>query len=391
MIASVETSQRQLKDVVSDLVAILEIACAGVVTEKSLASKQKLASGGWVIAQCVETLLRRLVGLRCDRAVLDTTNWSISRDLSAAQGKDVASWVSGALSEVCELAAEVQSGTLVTADEGTDHALAQVRAFLQPLSAPRNGSTARLLRLRGEGSNAVPLGGTALPQLPMSPARDDMLREDPTYGCWVLAEDLSNLPEWLHSVALGIELCATEACAAMIASHPDAPWGARHDLARQMRDEARHFQLLSGRMQELGGAIGDWPAETRVWDRFRLGETLGEQILIEERIGESVGLDAGIQSYRQLVQARDEQTAAIFDFILADEVTHVAIANRWVPQLLPIGQDLEELEKRLQRRLEEHGCGVKVGLPVNVSDRLLAGYTDADLRRLEEERSGLRR
>jgi uncharacterized ferritin-like protein (DUF455 family) len=142
--------------------------------------------------------------------------------------------------------------------------------------------------------------------------------------------------------------------------------------------------LFESRIRELGGFIGQYPVEYDVWDRFRLGTDISEQLMIEQlmieqRIGESVGLDGGALAYAGFRAAGDNKTASIFDFINADEVTHVSLGNRWLKKLLPSELQRADLEQKLRQRLADSELSVKAGLPVNSPDRLLAGYSEQEL------------
>jgi hypothetical protein len=114
---------------------------------------------------------------------------------------------------------------------------------------------------------------SALPLIPLRPGRDASYREA-DHG-----EDVKGVGYGpaLHDFAFRIELCATEICAAMMAHHPEAPWGLRFDLAKQTRDESRHFELFASRVRQLGVRLGDMPLQFEVWDKFVVGENLPER------------------------------------------------------------------------------------------------------------------
>jgi uncharacterized ferritin-like protein (DUF455 family) len=360
--------------------AIVQYACAGIVQTPDLPVKIRLARQVWLVTQCADQLVARLPGLKDPHArrepVLPEPRWWPAPEQAGTL-------VPGLLPRLAERLATAVARTAPLADEPT---LATLRGAADLL--------AEAVALDAEVGAEAEAGGTddwpwdalafgeAGPALadgvPQRPARSGDLVDDPAYSGPSLADDLANRVEFLHAVALGVEVCAAEACAAMIAGNPGLPWGLRRDLARQINDEARHFRLFEARILGLGGRIGQYPVEYEIWDRFRLGSGVAEQLMIEQRIGESVGLDGGALAQARFARGGDAQTASIFDFVNADEVTHVALGNRWLGELVPAERDRRELEDALRRRLAEAGSPVKT-LPFNEPDRLLAGYSPREL------------
>ncbi|MCU0684472.1 MAG: ferritin-like domain-containing protein [Polyangiaceae bacterium] len=184
---------------------------------------------------------------------------------------------------------------------------------------------------------------------------------------------------FLHSTAFNVEICATEVCAALIAEHPEAPWGLKLDLARQIYDEVRHAESLLGRLGELGGRPGQFPIDLRVWRSFRVGETLVEKLIVQHRIGEGGGLDGGALVVRQRRHEGDERTARLFEYINADEINHVKAGNLWASALLSDDADqLGALEARVRAKLEALGLA-RPALPTWVEGRRRAGFDEDEL------------
>ena len=102
------------------------------------------------------------------------------------------------------------------------------------------------------------------------------------------------------------------------------------DWTRVMREEAHHFELLTAHLQTLGHAYGDLPAHDALWqmaERTR-HDVLARMALVPRTL-EARGLDASPAVRNKLASAGDAVAAAIIDVILADEIGHVAIGNRW--------------------------------------------------------------
>lgn len=189
----------------------------------------------------------------------------------------------------------------------------------------------------------------------------------------------SSFTMFVHSTIFNIEVSATELCARMIIEHREAPWKLRLDLARQAYDEVRHAEVLLGRLGELGGKVGEFPIDLRVWRSFQAGESLAEQLLIQQRIGEGAGLDGGYLVAANRQQQGDERTARIFDYINADEINHVRLGNRWARHLL--GGDeaaLAALERKALEKLEALGCRRPPVRPW-VKGRRMADFTEQEI------------
>jgi uncharacterized ferritin-like protein (DUF455 family) len=134
----------------------------------------------------------------------------------------------------------------------------------------------------------------------------------------------------LHSIAYCVEVVAVELCSQVIAAHPEFPWAGKMDLARQIWDEARHTELLTRRIEQLGGKMGDYPVHIHIWEYFYMGDDLIEQLCIQQVIQEGHGLDSDIVFSAQMAQQGDMETSVMFDFIGADEVIHVRLGCRWM-------------------------------------------------------------
>ena len=106
------------------------------------------------------------------------------------------------------------------------------------------------------------------------------------------------------------------------------------------------------------------------------------------RVLEARGLDVTPAMITKLSAIGDTATVAISQRILAEEVDHVRIGNRWFKSLCE-QRNLDALET-FSRLLRKHGRIALRG-PFNRSARLQAGFTDAELAEiaeLEEEFKG---
>jgi len=129
------------------------------------------------------------------------------------------------------------------------------------------------------------------------------------------------------------EMQTLEIAAQGLADFPDAPWELRLQLARQCWDETRHTKLLYRRLRELGGRKGEFPVMNYEWGVTQLLDSLPARLAVQNRTFEAGEMDLLRQQEHMWSAAGDEETAALMDALLADEVQHVRYANRWLRQM----------------------------------------------------------
>lgn len=389
----VAESGRTLEALHFACISLMEISCASLVMVQSVSRKLRLSHDIWTLARAADLIGRRLPGLRLSDITAKPGSDRYVRFISEISSLPLHEDKADALAYVAY--PDLLNGLRrhrarvhARADEGTITCLDDTIGLVSQLAARSTGGPLVSVRLEFDGVAGHVDGPApdaepqlALPVIPQRPGRERQLREELD-----VARNPSNdgLGAALHDVIFRIELCAAEICAAVIAHHREAPWGLKLDLAKQVRDEARHFELLAARMEELGTNIGDYPIRYEVWDKFTLGETLVERIMIEQRLGEGLGLDGGLAIYRWMKDHGDERTALLFDYINADEVTHVGNGNRWLRELLGGDSAVAELDERIRDRLAGSGWPIRHGAPINVDDRRLSGFTADELERLQQ-------
>ncbi|MGE8690692.1 MAG: ferritin-like domain-containing protein [Achromobacter sp.] len=155
------------------------------------------------------------------------------------------------------------------------------------------------------------------------------------------------------------------------------------DWLRVAREEAYHFDLLRQRLAGMGHAYGDFPAHNSLWDMAqRTSEDLLARLALVPRTLEARGLDASPAIRAKLAGAGDTDSAAIVDIILADEIGHVAIGNRWYKHLCAqMGKDPVACYAELAQR---YGAPRLRG-PFNLEARRAAGFDDAELAALQAD------
>ena len=184
----------------------------------------------------------------------------------------------------------------------------------------------------------------------------------------------------LHAIA-HIEFNAINLALDALCRFRDMPQAYYLDWLSVAADEARHFRLVQHRLQQLGADYGDHPAHNGLWE---MAEKTTDSCLVRmalvPRVLEARGLDVTPGMIRRLQAVGDEESCAVLQTILDEEVGHVAIGSHWFAWCceqagMEPGETFLEL---LQSRYPGSVRG-----PFNQAARLLAGFTVAELQALE--------
>lgn len=178
----------------------------------------------------------------------------------------------------------------------------------------------------GLGRTSQPL---SMPDNPGRPAKPVLLmpRDMPKRS----PADLKGRFALLHALA-HIELNAVDMTWDLIGrfAHVPMPSAFFDDWVQVGLEEAKHFDLLSRRLAELGGAYGDLPAHNGLWQSAQAtGHDLLARLAVVPLILEARGLDVTPAIIDKLKSADDEPSAAILEIIYRDEKRHVAFGVRW--------------------------------------------------------------
>jgi len=147
-------------------------------------------------------------------------------------------------------------------------------------------------------------------------------------------------------------------------------------------DEARHFSLLAARLAELGFAYGDFDAHDGLWEMaMKTADSCLARMALVPRVLEARGLDVTPGMIGRLRAVGDEATVAILEIILREEVAHVAAGSRWFAWCCE--REGVDAEATFHALIGEHLRGTLRG-PFNAEARLRAGFTPAELARLDE-------
>ncbi len=142
-------------------------------------------------------------------------------------------------------------------------------------------------------------------------------------------------------------------------------------------DEARHFQLLSRRLTELGFSYGDFSAHNGLWEMAqRTADDCMKRMALVPRVLEARGLDVTPGMIERLNTAGDDETARILGIILDEEVRHVEIGSYWFRTCCD--QRGLEPEATFLNLVKEYFSGSLRG-PFNIPARMRAGFTQREM------------
>lgn len=228
---------------------------------------------------------------------------------------------------------------------------------------------------RGELSSDGEIDGPEPIRMPGRPATPKLVhpRELPKRGLG----SLQGRAAFIHAVA-HIEFNAIDLAWDAVYRFRGMPATYYADWVSVANDEARHFTMLRGRLQELGFDYGDFDAHNGLWEMAEktAGSGLARMARVP-RVLEARGLDVTPGMIVKLRSLGDDATADILDVILREEVGHVAAGSRWYRWHCERAG--VEPRARFRELLQEYATGV-LHKPFNTKARLQAGF---DLEELE--------
>lgn len=147
-------------------------------------------------------------------------------------------------------------------------------------------------------------------------------------------------------------------------------------------EEAEHFSLIRRRLQAAGYDYGDFPAHAGLWElAARTADDALVRMALVPRLMEARGLDATPPILAKFAQVGDQDTVAALEVIIADEVGHVALGDRWF-RYLCTERNLSPEPTYRQLLADYHAP--KLRKPLNIEARLKAGFSEEELARLVE-------
>jgi len=191
-------------------------------------------------------------------------------------------------------------------------------------------------------------------------------------------------PAMLHAIA-HIEFNAVNLALDAAWRFRDMPDAYVGDWLRIAAEEAGHFRMLQGRLQQLGYAYGDFPAHNGLWEICHVTDhDVLVRMALVPRVLEARGLDANPELQRKLANIGDHDSVAILDIILRDEIGHVQVGNHWFHWLCQ-QRGLEPMAT-FSGLLAQYDLTAHRG-SYNADARRLAGFSEAELQWLQQEKS----
>jgi uncharacterized ferritin-like protein (DUF455 family) len=174
------------------------------------------------------------------------------------------------------------------------------------------------------------IGSTMPPSRPAQPRTPDLRppRDMPRRG---KAHTDKGRIALLHAIA-HIELNAIDLACDIIArfTDQDLPRDYFDDWVKVADEEALHFTLLCQRLSDFGAAYGDLPAHDGLWEAAEnTAHDLLARLAVVPLVLEARGLDVTPPMIENLRRIGDEASVAVLERIYTDEITHVAVGQRW--------------------------------------------------------------
>jgi uncharacterized ferritin-like protein (DUF455 family) len=121
-----------------------------------------------------------------------------------------------------------------------------------------------------------------------------------------------------------------------------------------MWDECRHAASQWRILQQLGADLSTWPAIAYI--NLLAGDEpdVLERLIVLQRVVEGISVDQHRPRARNFQSQGEEALVEMFDYILADEDTHIAL-SRWITTLADKDQTrLQELANYQMRKEQEY-------------------------------------
>lgn len=145
-------------------------------------------------------------------------------------------------------------------------------------------------------------------------------------------------------------------------------------------DEARHFVMVRHRLRAMGSDYGQFDAHNGLWEMAcRTADSLLARMALVPRVLEARGLDVTPGMITRLQAVGDDDTVAVLEVILREEVAHVKAGTRWFRHACDL-EGREPIETFLG--LVRQHMGTQLRGPFNRPARTEAGFLEEELDRL---------
>ena len=142
-------------------------------------------------------------------------------------------------------------------------------------------------------------------------------------------------------------------------------------------DEARHFKLICGYLDQHNCRYGDHPVHSGLWDMaFSTRSDVVARMALIPRVLEARGLDVTPAMVERLKRVSDDLAVEVLQVIYTDEIEHVKTGSKWFKYCCD--QRGLEQEKTFIRMIDQYLHGELRG-PFNKPARRLAGFNDDEM------------
>ncbi|TKY89556.1 hypothetical protein EX895_001341 [Sporisorium graminicola] len=195
-----------------------------------------------------------------------------------------------------------------------------------------------------------------------------------------ILHSLANIEQWAIDLAWDIIARAPQLCAQFFGSGDDAnaatqkmPLQFFSDFVKVAEDEAKHFSLLTKRLEEMGSYFGALPVHHGLWESaMETAHSLTARLSIIHLVHEARGLDVNPTTIKKFENASDAQSVETLTVIHLDEITHVSAGHRWLTWLCSNARPPLDPVQVFRREVRKNFIGRLKG-PFNAEDRRKAG------------------
>jgi uncharacterized ferritin-like protein (DUF455 family) len=183
----------------------------------------------------------------------------------------------------------------------------------------------------------------------------------------------------VHAIA-HIEFNAINLALDAIYRFRDMPKQYYADWCRVAAEEAEHYTLLTGYLNDNGSDYGDHPAHNGLWEMaVKTSHDVLVRMALVPRVLEARGLDVTPSMITKLNDIGDDRLVGILEIIFADEIGHVKIGSDWFTYLCE--QRRCEPRKTFIKLVDEYMQGASFG-PFEEEARIKAGFTKEEMQNL---------
>ncbi|XP_055997018.1 uncharacterized protein LOC125646993 isoform X2 [Ostrea edulis] len=185
---------------------------------------------------------------------------------------------------------------------------------------------------------------------------------------------MANIEQW--AIDLSWDIIARFSNATPEGSDETLPRGFYDDFVKVACDEAKHYKMLSDRLQDLGSYFGALPVHNALWSSAAdTNGSLLARLAVVHMVHEARGLDVQPITLEKFAKNNDLESAAILEVIFRDEITHVAAGLKWFTYVCSQSCPPLDCIPTFHKLVQEH-YGSYLKPPFNTESRDMAGMTE---------------